>query len=218
MRKGEPSEYRDRRYYGWVYHVLFDRALDVGRDAVVELVREGSSVIDVACGTGDLCFALRRKKRCRVVGVDLSDRMLDFAAKHNPYEDVRFVKQDAADLKDFGPRSFDCATVSLLLHELGRQARAQVAREALRVADRVVVMDWAAPLPRNLEGITVRLIEWAGRHHFRHFKDYLARGGLGGVLEDIGRPASAIDRATLRRACRHIVVIETPSGGRQDQQ
>jgi SAM-dependent methyltransferase len=225
----EPVEYRDRRYYGRVYHMLFDRALDVGRDAVVELVPEGSSAIDIACGTGDLSFALRRKKGCRVVGVDMSSRMLDFAARYNPFDEVRFLRQDATNLEDFAAQSFDYATVSLLLHELGRQARTQVAREALRVAPRVIVMDWMSPLPRSLEGIVVRLIEWAGRHHFHNFKDYLAGGGIDGVLADLGapeclgRPASVVHRATLRRACRHIVMIEAPprespsasSGGRR---
>ncbi|MFZ1948321.1 MAG: methyltransferase domain-containing protein [bacterium] len=210
----EPGEHRDRRYYGWCYHVCFDRALDVGRDAVVDLVPEGSSVIDIGCGTGDLCFALRREKGCRVVGVDMSRRMLDFATRRNPCDEVRFLRQDATNLEDFAAQSFDCATVSLLLHELGRQARAQVLGEALRVAPRVIVADWMSPLPRGLNSISVRFIEWAGRHHFQHFKDYLAGGGIDGVLVDLGapeclgRPASVVHRATLRRACRHIVVIE----------
>jgi SAM-dependent methyltransferase len=207
---GDPSEYRDRRYYGRAYHVLFDRALDASRSAVVNLVPEGSSVLDIACGTGDLCLALRREKRCRVVGIDLSARMLRFAAKRNPYEDVSFAMHDATDLSSFGFGAFDCATVTLLLHELPREALARVFCEALRVAGKVIVADWVSPLPSSPDGLSVRFIEWAGRHHYHSFKDYLARGGIDGILKDLRdlEPEIAVaHREALRRACREIVVV-----------
>jgi SAM-dependent methyltransferase len=210
VQPGQATGYRDRRYYGRVYHVLFDRALDAGRSAVVGLVPEGASVLDIACGTGDLCFALRREKRCRVVGIDLSRRMLAFAAGHNPYEDVSFARHDATDLGGFSAGAFECATVTLLLHELPRPARARVLSEALRVAGRVIVADWVAPLPSSPEGVSVRFIEWLGRHHYRSFKDYLARGGIDGILgdlRDMGPQVTVAHREAPRRTCREIVVL-----------
>ena len=206
-RVGETPEYRDRRYYGRAYHVLFDRALDAGRSAVVKLVPAGASVLDMASGTGDLCFALRREKRCRVVGIDLSPRMLDFATKRNPYDDVSFARRDVTDLEGFASGTFDCATVTLLLHELPREVRARALNEALRVAGRVIVADWSAPLPLSLEGLSVRLIEWAGRHYYHNFKDYLARGGLDGVLKDLGPQVEVEHREVLRHTCREIVAF-----------
>jgi len=206
-RAGRKCEYRDRRYYGRAYHVLFDRALDASRSAVVDLVPAGASVLDIACGTGDLCFALRREKRCRVVGIDLSPRMLDFATKRNPYDDVSFARRDATNLESFGPGTFDFATVTLLLHELPRDARVRALNEALRVAHRVIVADWIVPLPLSFEGLSVRLIEWAGRHHYHNFKDYLARGGLDGVLKDLEPQVEVEHREVLRRTCREIVAF-----------
>jgi demethylmenaquinone methyltransferase / 2-methoxy-6-polyprenyl-1,4-benzoquinol methylase len=53
------------------------------RDLAVMVARvgPGSSALDVCCGTGDLSFALRRAvgPQGRVVGVDLSEEMLDVA-------------------------------------------------------------------------------------------------------------------------------------------
>jgi demethylmenaquinone methyltransferase/2-methoxy-6-polyprenyl-1,4-benzoquinol methylase len=53
------------------------------RDLAVMVARvgPGSSALDVCCGTGDLAFALRRAvgREGRVVGVDMSEVMLDVA-------------------------------------------------------------------------------------------------------------------------------------------
>ena len=76
-------------YYGSIYNKLFDPELAEARQTAVDLVADGSCVLDIACGTGQLCFALRQKKHCRVVGIDISSRMLRFAEKSNLYDDVK---------------------------------------------------------------------------------------------------------------------------------
>ena len=94
-------------HYGGIYHKLMDPQNAEAREAALDLVAEGSSVLDIACGTGQLCFALRERKRCRVVGIDLSLRMLEFARKTNPFQDLSFVHEDAADLGAYVDSSFD---------------------------------------------------------------------------------------------------------------
>lgn len=94
-------------FYGWGYHKLFDKQNLKAREIIVDLIPEGSSVLDLACGTGELCFLLREKKNCKVMGIDISLRMLRFAKKSNPYEDVKFMHGDATDLADFKDSSFD---------------------------------------------------------------------------------------------------------------
>jgi ubiquinone/menaquinone biosynthesis C-methylase UbiE len=195
-------------YYGWMYHKLMDPPLAEACQVVVDVVPEGSSVLDIACGTGQLCFALREKKHCRVVGVDLSLRMLRFADKSNRYNDVRFVHQDATDLAEFGDGTFDYATMALLLHELPRQMGLCALSEALRVADNVVIVDAKAPLPMNPRGILVRFVEATfGRDHYGHFRNFLARGGITGILENSGLPMNVAHRSVFWRNCREVVVI-----------
>jgi hypothetical protein len=41
---------------GWIYHRLFDPPLAETRRVVLGLIQPGSSVLDIACGTGEMCF------------------------------------------------------------------------------------------------------------------------------------------------------------------
>jgi ubiquinone/menaquinone biosynthesis C-methylase UbiE len=84
-------------YYGALYHRLFDAFLAEVRRAALDLVGQGSSVLDLRCGTGELCFELREKKHCQTVGVDLSVRMPEFARRSGRSADVSFLHMDAAD-------------------------------------------------------------------------------------------------------------------------
>jgi len=139
-------------YYGRIYHKLLDSHQAEARERIVDLIPENSSVLDIASGTGQLCFALRAQKHCRVTGIDLSLRMLQFAQESNPYKEVTFLHQDATDLARFGNRTFDYATILIFLHELPREHQVLVLTEALRVADKALIVDASAPLPKNPSG------------------------------------------------------------------
>jgi len=47
-------------YYGALYHRVIDGKLKEARRGVVQVVPEGTSVLDIGCGTGELCFELYR--------------------------------------------------------------------------------------------------------------------------------------------------------------
>jgi hypothetical protein len=71
----------------------------------------------------------------------------------------------------------------------------------LRIARRVVVVDFAVPMPVNLAGIRNRSVELiAGPRHYAGFRDYTRRGGLPPLVEDCGATVvfqRALDRGTL---------------------
>lgn len=193
-------------YYGRLFHWLFDKPLAESRQVVANLVPEGSRVLDIGCGTGELCFALR-DKGCQVVGIDLSLRMLRFAEKRNQGDGVKFLHRDAADLSEFEDDSFDYATLLFVIHELPREAQRRVLGEAVRVARHIVVIDSRVPLPRNSGGRSIRFVEATfGRDHHRHFKDFLAAGGITAVLEAAALPVAVRHRATFWRDCREVVL------------
>jgi len=195
--------------HGAVYHALFDRPLAEARRVVVDLVPDHSMVLDIACGTGELCFELAAHKACRVVGIDLSRRMVEFAQKRNRFENVRFMHGDATDLADFESCVFDYATVLFLMHEIPRHKQVEVIKQALCVAPKVVVVDSTAPLPRNLHGVALRIVEASGgREHYRPFADYLAAGGIGNILADPGVKASVAQRSLFWHGCRELVVLD----------
>jgi SAM-dependent methyltransferase len=199
--------------HGAVYHALYDRPLAEAREVVVDIVPEGSSVLDIACGTGELCFELASRKNCQVVGVDLSHRMIEFARKRDPGAQVRFEYGDGTDLAECVPDTFDLTTILFLLHELSRTRQVAVLNEALRVARKVVVVDSVVPLPWNLHGIALRVVEASGGlGHYRSFADYLSTGGIGGILDDSRVGASVSQRSVFWHGCREMVVISASTG------
>jgi ubiquinone/menaquinone biosynthesis C-methylase UbiE len=195
-------------FYGPIYHRLFDPQLTEARQVAVDLIAEGSSVLDVGCGTGLLCFALKEQKSCHVVGLDLSLRMLEFARTSNCFPDVTFVHRDATDLSTYPDRSFDYATLLMLVHELPKPKQVRVLNEALRVANRAIIIDAAAPLPRNAGGTGIRLVEATfGRDHNPNFKAFLSAGGIGGIIERSALPVNVEHRSIFWRNCREVVVV-----------
>ncbi len=202
------AEDKSQFYYGRIYHKLFDPPLEEARQVAVTLIAEGSSVLDIGCGTGQLCFALREQKQCSVVGLDLSLRMLDFARESKPFQDVTFIHGDANDLSVFSDRSFDYATMLMLMHELPRSQQTCVLKEALRVARRGIIIDSVAPLPKNVGGIGIRIVEKTfGRDHNQHFRNFLTAGGIRGIWEDMGVPIDVVHRSVFWRNCREVVII-----------
>ncbi len=195
-------------FYGSVYHRLFDPQLAEARQVTVDLIAQSASVLDIGCGTGLLCFALREQKNCRVVGLDLSLRMLEFARKSNPFPEVDFVHGDATDLSAYSNFSFDYAALLMLMHELTRPQQILVLREALRVARKAIIIDSVVPLPMNAGGIGIRLVEATfGRDHNPNFKAFLSAGGIGGILKEFALPTHVLHRSVFWRKCREVVVV-----------
>jgi SAM-dependent methyltransferase len=93
-----------------VYDSLFVPAL-FGRfaEAVAEAaqIRPGDEVADVACGTGALTRAVRRRTTGRVVGVDVNPAMLAVARRHGGA--IEYVEGEGQDLP-LGTAEFDVAT------------------------------------------------------------------------------------------------------------
>jgi SAM-dependent methyltransferase len=194
--------------HGWFYHAFYDRPLEEARRVVMDLVPEGASVLDIACGTGELCCGLRAAKGCRVVGVELSHRMLRFARAHSRFDDIVFMHGDATDLSGISSREYDYATVLFLIHELPAEQRLRVLEEALRVARRVVVVDSHVPLPRNAHAAALHVVESiGGREHYGSFANYLAAGGIMGVLPGLQTQTSTLHRSTFWHGCRDAVVL-----------
>ena len=195
-------------YYGRLYHRLFDPQLAPARDLVLDLIPADSDVLDLACGTGELCIALRGTKNCDVTGLDLSLRMLDFATRANSFDNVIFCHGDATELGEIADASFDYATVLFLLHELPRERRAQVVREGLRVARHLLLIDSRTPLPKNVHGLGIRVVEATfGHDHYHHFRNFLALGGLMTVVQDAALPVTVEHRSVFLHGCREALMV-----------
>ena len=168
------------------YYALTKRAFDIlapfynlitlpllrVREKVVDCanVSKNATVLDVATGTGQQVFAFA-KRGCDVIGVDLTEAMLDIARKHNRDGLVKFEVSDATRLR-FEANRFDITCVSFALHDMPLTIREQVLKEMARVTNpngMIVIVDYE--LPRRGIGRTLiyRLITLYEGEYYKQF-------------------------------------------------
>ena len=114
-------------------------------------VRPGESVLDVACGTGDLTQAFAASPAAKVVGLDFTREMLDIARQKQtsrPTDQsgkMTYVEGDAQHLP-FKDAEFDVVSIAFGIRNVAEPARA--IREFFRVlrpGGRVVVLEFDRP-------------------------------------------------------------------------
>ncbi|WP_461208965.1 class I SAM-dependent methyltransferase [Desulfocurvus sp. DL9XJH121] len=146
-------------------------------------------VLDLCCGTGAQLDALSSGAALRV-GADISPAMLR-AARTATSEDIAYLRCDAGRLS-LAPGSFDLCVLTFALHEKPEPLRRAMLAEALRVTapgGAVVVADYAAPRGRGPRlGLAMAAVveRMAGHAHHGLFRDFLAQGGLPGLLDRSG--------------------------------
>jgi 2-polyprenyl-3-methyl-5-hydroxy-6-metoxy-1,4-benzoquinol methylase len=120
-------------YYRWHVHgpALLDVCGDVG----------GRSVLDLGCGQGYFSRELARRS-ARVIGIDLSDRLIQVAREHEEREPlgVHYRLLNAADLTSFlDADSFDLLTACMSVQDMADvPAVLQGALHVLRPSGRMV--------------------------------------------------------------------------------
>jgi ubiquinone/menaquinone biosynthesis C-methylase UbiE len=195
-------------YYGHAYHRFIDPTLTETHHLAVSLVPEASRVLDIACGTGTFALMLKKQKNCQVHGIDLSSRMIKFAQEHNPYPEITFQRKDATDLSDYTAASFDVATIQMFFHEINQAQQDEVFNEALRVAKKVIIIDYRSPLSRNISGMIMRLTEITiGRDHYPNFKAFLANNGIQGIFHRTSMPVQTEHHSIFSQNCREVFLV-----------
>lgn len=93
---------------------------------------EAATVLDVATGRGDFITTLKQnlKSYVQIIGVDNSEKSVDYAQKRFPENDVEIYQMDLEHL-DLEDASFDLVTVSNSLHHIANLDK--VFAELLRV-------------------------------------------------------------------------------------
>ena len=82
---------------------------------------DGDRVLDVATGTGDVAFTIRKKYKTDITGLDLSVNMLEIAKRKSiklKINDIDFIEGDAENLP-FNDDTFDKVVISYGLRNLG---------------------------------------------------------------------------------------------------
>jgi ubiquinone/menaquinone biosynthesis C-methylase UbiE len=113
-------------------------------------IKDGESVLDLACGTGTLAIEIKKDQpKAKVSGID-GDRSILIRARAKAKEagvKIDFQRGLSNDLPYEG-RSFDVVVSTLFFHHLTVEAKADTAEEikrVLRLGGRVLIADWGRP-------------------------------------------------------------------------
>jgi demethylmenaquinone methyltransferase / 2-methoxy-6-polyprenyl-1,4-benzoquinol methylase len=112
------------------------------RLAAAAVVRKGDSVLDAACGTGDLAIADAKAGAGHVTGLDFSEQMLARARRKAPLE---WVQGDMLALP-FDDATFDAATVGFGVRNVADLELAlRELRRVLRPGGRLAILEITQP-------------------------------------------------------------------------
>lgn len=107
-----------------------------------------ATVIDVACGTGDLSIELQSHAKARLIGTDFCRPMLAVASNKNTRESlsISYVEGDAMRL-GFADEAFDAATIAFGLRNLSnfRDGLAELYR-VLKPGGKLVILEFSSPI------------------------------------------------------------------------
>lgn len=106
-------------------------------------------ILDMGCGTGGATFAIAEKagEKAEIVGIDLSSGQIGIARKNNRFGNVGFLIGDAT-ATSFEEGCFDKVFITHAIHEMTREMRLEVLREAKRIlkgGGKVIVLELDSP-------------------------------------------------------------------------
>ncbi len=120
----------------------------VSAKLVPVLDRESATVLDVACGTGDLSIELNRNSKARIIGSDFCRPMLAVARSKgsDAVRAIPYVEGDAMRLP-FGDKSVDGVTIAFGLRNLANVTDGLVElRRVLKSGGMLVVLEFSTPI------------------------------------------------------------------------
>lgn len=113
-------------------------------------VKEGDTVLDVCCGSGDLAFLLSEKVGIngKVIALDFSKEQLQIAASRQRerskacYKNIEWIEGDAVNLP-FSGSSFDAATIGYGLRNIvDRRKSLEEMHRVLKPGSKVSILDF----------------------------------------------------------------------------
>ena len=132
------------------YAHAYDQYADAQRMAGLELLnwlKRGrySSILELGCGTGNYTLLLKSKFRgAEIKAVDISDKMIEVAAKKIQDENIEFMVSDAEKLNLV--REFDLITSNACFHWFGDLEKALLRYKDLLRKDGIILFSLFGPL------------------------------------------------------------------------
>jgi len=116
-------------------------------------IQEGNTILDVACGTGDVGFEILRKHSVSITGVDLSPKMVKLAqekTKKRNLNNITFIEGDAENLS-IESNSIDCLTISYGFRNISNYEKAlEEFYRVLKPGGKLGILEFSKPKSKVL--------------------------------------------------------------------
>jgi methionine biosynthesis protein MetW len=101
---------------------------------ILDMIPEGSSVLDLGCGNGDLLYLLANLKKVRGSGIEIEEQ----AVRKCAAQGISVSQQDIeSGLSDYGDKSFDYVILNQSMQQVVKIE--QVLQETFRVGQKVII-------------------------------------------------------------------------------
>lgn len=167
-------------YDGWIYDRILAPHQKDSFSRIASLVKEGSDILDIGCGTGRLVFRLA--PGCRnITGIDLSAKNIATAKQTldtNPDDKINFVHSDIETFVSGKSQRYNYSILSYVLHELNSDGRMHILKVAAEISDMIIISDHfpSVGFPANV--IREILEMGAGPEHYSNYRNFVDNGGI----------------------------------------
>jgi len=120
---------------------------------ILEQISDGSSFLDLACGTGILTRGIAEKfPTAKIVGIDITQSYLDVAKQNsNSFDNISFILDDAEKIKL--DSKFDCITGSYLPKYCDPEILVKNCVDHLKPGGKIILHDFTYPKNPAVRGL-----------------------------------------------------------------
>ncbi len=170
---------------------------------ICRVIRPGTVVLDLACGTADLLLQLATLNlETQFIGLDLSESMLELARERcaeRQLENVRFLREDCRSLSSFADCSADVVTSTMAFHHLANtedlfETFRQINR-ILRPKGAIYIADFG--LLRSHESMRLLSRQYADREDPVFIDDYFNSLKAAFSVEELRSAAAMINKSPV---------------------
>lgn len=173
----------------WYDGKFYDKFIAPNQDRIYSVIKRhienGSSILDVGCGTGRLASALAGHYS-KYTGVDPSIKNIGLAEHlFRGATNIEFIHSDIQTYSLYSAKKFDYAVITYVIHEVARESRIEILKSMSQLAKTIIIGEYLIPRPNGFWAYLNEAVEFAaGREHYKNFKDFEKGNGIHGLIEN----------------------------------